>query len=187
MTFIDVTKCFETMLQKHRHDRGETKDILRNRKKSDYRKTSAIITKNIVELERDLPYISCDDVPFLEKIRTISIDLNTLSVMRLSTSNDSQINHRRIVQDSLEDRIKKIRDQYTKQVRNSKRKERLAKRPVRRTMPSQTIEGMHVPENYLFNLFLSDVNLEKENISPPEEERFLAEALQLRQGLRSKF
>lgn len=141
MTYIDVTKCFESMLQKHRQQRGEKKDILRTRKKSDYRKSSTTITKDVIALERDLPYVSGDDGAFLDKIRTTSIELNTLSGMNLSASNESQINHRRIVQDSLESRIKHVLEQYMTKVRNSKKKTRLAKRSVHKPMANQTVEG----------------------------------------------
>lgn len=139
MTCTDITKTFESILQKARKEKGEIKDILRSRKKTEYRKKSGLITKKICELEARLGSVSSEDNTFMDTIHEVSVKLGDLNAIKPLLSNESSKNHRNIIHKALEARIKSVVDKYGKKVRNDKNKSRLAKRKVHKpTIPIES-------------------------------------------------
>lgn len=145
MTCTDITKEFESILTKHRKLRGEQKDILRNRKRSEYSRQSAAVTKAIAEAERQVCFVSGDDLTFLNKVRNLVIEVSNLSDMAQVEGNSSQVKHREVVSQALDTKIKAVSDKYAKVVRAAKSKGRLAKKaPRQNVISSRLVQG----ENY---------------------------------------
>ena len=123
-------------------------------------------TVKVSALEQDVQNCSSDDPNFLERVQITSRALSDLTTALPKNSTQSQLDHRKIIGETLESKVKNILETYSKKVAKFRKRGRLGKRPIKSKMVSRD-------------------EPEVSNSEPvdQEEEAFLAEALAIRQGL----
>ena len=117
-------------------------------------------------LEQDVQNCSNDDPIFLERVQITSRAVSDLTTALPKNSTQSQLDHRKVIGETLELKVKNVLETYSEKVAKFRKRGRLGKRSIKSKMVSRD-------------------EPEVSNSEPvdQEEEAFLAEALAIRQGL----
>ena len=118
----------------------------------------------VIDLEEDVGHCSTDDPNFLERVQLVSRAVSDLSNATPENPTKSQLDHRKIISETLENKVKRVLETYSKKVAKFRKRGRLGKRPIKAKMVSK--EEAEIPNSEPLD---------------QEEEAFLKEALAIRQ------
>ena len=123
-------------------------------------------TFKVLALEQDVQNCSSDDPNFLERVQITSRAVSDLATALPNNPTRSQLDHRKIIGETLESKVKNVLETYSKKVAKFRKRGRLGKRPIKSKMVSR-----------------DEPEVSHSEPVDQEEEAFLAEALAIRQGL----